>query len=185
MSEADLDPSELEKRIRLALSGPVDSMESALGEDLALRVARFRAELSSSLRSELTERVHAVRPEATVTVHASTSAWATGSFPALGDTRSVAELSSVVANCWNEATAERELIIMKDLLGHRTNLGAYVRADRVAHNPTETMERYRKLGVNELHLYHLGLFNRSSLEVARELVAASHRADGASTTYDL
>jgi hypothetical protein len=184
LSEADIDPSELATVVRQALSGPVLSMESALGEDLALRVARFRAGLSSSLRDELTERVHAVRPEATVTVHASTSPWATGSFPALGNAANVAQLSTVVANCWNEATAERELTAMKDLVGQKANLGAYVRADRVADDPAQTIERYRRLGANELHLYHLGLFNRSSLEIARELVAASHRAEDAGTTYD-
>jgi hypothetical protein len=184
LGKADLDPSELAILVRRALSGPVLSMESALGEDLALRVARFRAGLSSSLRNELTERVRAVRPEATVTVHASTSPWATGSFPALGDTANVGQLSTVVANCWNETIAEGELSAMKEQVGQKSNLGAYVRADRVADDPALTIERYRRLGVNELHLYHLGLFNRSSLEVARELVAASHRAKSAGTTYD-
>jgi hypothetical protein len=184
LSEAGLDPSELALRVRRALSGPVVSMESALGNDLVNRVADFRAELSSSLRSHLVERVLALRPDATVTVHASPSPWATGSFPALGDTANAAELTTVVANCWNEATAEHEVTKMRELLGQRANLGAYVRADRVANEPTETMERYRQLGVNELHLYHLGLFNRSSLEIARELVAGFHQAEDAGTTYD-
>jgi hypothetical protein len=184
LSAVDIDPTELATMVRLALSAPVISMESALGEDLAHRVARFRAGLSSSLRNELTERVHAVRPDATVTVHANTSPWATGSFPALGDAANVSELTTVVANCWNEATAERELTTMKELVRQKANLGAYVRADRVADDPAQTIERYRHLGVNELHLYHLGLFNRSSLEIARELVAACHRAEGAGTTYD-
>ncbi len=185
LSESDLDPADLARRIRRALSGPVASMESALGEDLAVRVANFRARLSSSLRSELTERVRAVRADATVTVHASTSPWATGSFPALGDTAHVEQLTTVVANCWSETTAERELAQMKELVGQKANLVAYVRADLVAGDPAETIERYRNLGVNELHLYHLGLFNRSSLEVARELVVASHRAEDSVTTYDL
>jgi hypothetical protein len=185
LSNADLDPSALASRVRSALSGPVVSMDTALGEDLARQLADFRSGLSSSLRSELTERVRGVRPEATVVIHASVSPWATGSFPALGETANVAELTTVVANCWNEATAERELSQMRELLGHKANLGAYVRADRVAGNPTETIERYRQLGVDELHLYHLGLFNRSSLEIARELIVACHRAEGARATYDL
>jgi hypothetical protein len=129
--------------------------------------------------------VRAVRPDATVTVHASTSPWATGSFPALGNTESVTGLTSVVANCWNETTAEDELTGMRELVRGKANLGAYVRADRVAGDPAQTIEHYRALGVNELHLYHLGLLNRSSLEVARQLVAASHRADDPATTYDL
>jgi hypothetical protein len=184
LSAADLDPSALATRVRDALSRPVASMESALGEDLAQHVATFRAGVSSTLRSQLTERVHAVRPGATVTLHASTSPWATGSFPALGDTAKVPELTTVVANCWNEATAPGELERMKRLLAKRAKLGAYVRADRVADGPLETMEHYRTLGMDELHLYHLGLFNRTSVEVARELVAACHQADVAGATYD-
>jgi hypothetical protein len=183
LGEADLDPSELANKVRQALSGPVISIESALGDELALSVATFRAGRSSLLRTELTARAHSVRPDATVSVHASSSPWATGSFPALGNTANVAELTTVVANCWNEAAADRELSRMKELLGQRTNLGAYVRADRVAGGPSETIERYGNLGVNELHLYHLGLFNRASLEVARELVSACHRAEG-DATYD-
>jgi hypothetical protein len=185
MGEVDIDPSELADIVRRALASPVLSMESALGEELAPRVARFRAGLSSTLRTELAERVRAIRPEAPVTVHASTSPWATGSFPALGESADVSGLASVVANCWNESTAERELAGMKGLVGEKAALGAYVRADRVAGNPAATIERYRQLGVSELHLYHLGLFNRSSLEVARDLVAASHQAEGPRTTYDL
>lgn len=185
LSDANLDPLDLAQRVRLALSGPVASMDSALGPDLALRLANFRAGLSSTLRTELTVRVRAVRPDATVTAHASTSPWATGSFPALGNTESVTRLTSVVANCWNETTAEDELTGMRELVRGKANLGAYVRADRVAGDPAQTIEHYRALGVNELHLYHLGLLNRSSLEVARQLVAASHRADDPATTYDL
>ncbi len=179
LREAGFDPSELAARVRRALCGPVVSVESALGEDLAFGLASFRAGLSSSLRDELTRRIRAVRPEATVAVHASPSPWATGSFPALGDTADLSEGSTVVANCWNEATAERELSQMKEALGARSNLGGYVRADRVAGDPRETVERYRRSGMDELHLYHLGLLNRSSLEVARALIAASHAADGA------
>ena len=184
LGEANLDASELASRVRRALSGPIESMESALGEDLARQVADFRAGLSSSLRSELTERARSVRPDATVTAHASASPWATGSFPALGDSANATELTTVVANCWNEALADSELTQMKELLGQGVNLGAYVRADRVGGNPTETIERYRMLGMNELHLYHLGLFNRPSLEVAREMISACHRTEGAGATYD-
>ena len=177
LRSADLDPSELAAIIRRALSQPVASMDAVLGEDLSWRLASFREGLSSSLRRELTQRVRSVRPEATVALHASSSPWATGSFPALGDAAHLAEVSTVVANCWNETTAEHELSQMKEILGTRSNLGGYVRADRVAGDPTETVERYQRLGLDELHLYHLGLFNHSSLEVAQELIVACHAAE--------
>ena len=73
---------------------------------------------------------------------------------------------------------------MGQLLSGRTRLGAFVRADRVAGPASELVERYQRLGMSELHLYHLGLFNRRSLEVARELVDVCHAARDAPPAYD-
>ncbi|HWD96245.1 MAG TPA: hypothetical protein VG246_07490 [Acidimicrobiales bacterium] len=184
LSNAGLNPLALAATVRDALSGPIASMESALGENLVQRLASFRTGVSGRLQRELTERVHAVRSDASVTIHASASPWATGSFPALGEPTDVAALTGVVANCWNQATADRELAQMKLRIGQKARLGAYIRADRVHGDPTETIERYRQLGMDELHLYHLGLFNRASLDVARELAAECHRAQDARATYN-
>jgi hypothetical protein len=179
-----LDADALADAVRTALSGPVSSLGEALGEDVAAQLAQFRAGLSSTLRHELVQSARSVRPDATVTVHASVSPWATGSFSALGDSSDVAELKAVVANCWNATTAEQELEGMGKLLGDQSTLGAFVRADRVTGSPEEFVERFRRLGMSELHLYHLGLFNRESLEVARELVSACHAAGDAPAAYD-
>lgn len=184
LDEFGLDADALADAVRVALSGPTGSLEEALGEDVATRLEQFRGGLSSTLRHELVESARSVRPDASVTVHASVSPWATGSFPALGDTKDVEELAAVVANCWSAQTAEQELDAMAHLLGGRARLGAYVRADRVSGPARDLVERYRRLGVSELHLYHLGLFNHRSLGVARDIVAACHRATDVPTTYD-
>jgi hypothetical protein len=183
LAARDVDADELAATVRRALTAPVESIEGALGEDLSSRVASYRAELSTTLRRELSERVHERGVETSVTVHASASPWATGSFSALGELDASSELETAVANCWNPATAEGELEGLARRLDGLANLGAYVRPDRVADPPGAVIERYRRLGVSELHLYHLGLFNRSSLAVAEALVAACHRSGGAAT-YD-
>ncbi|MGA7834930.1 MAG: hypothetical protein WCA31_06935 [Acidimicrobiales bacterium] len=184
LADHDIDPGELASTVRAALAGPVESIESVLGGELTARVASYRSGLSSALRRELAEQVRAARADATVSVHASASPWATGSFPALGAVNDARELESVVANCWNHATAEREIEGLAHHVGRFANLGAYVRADRVADSPAETVEHFRHLGVSELHLYHLGLLNRLSRAVAEALVAACHRAGSTPAAYD-
>lgn len=184
LDEFGMDADALADSVRAALSRPVNSLDAALGEDVAAQLGQFRSHLSSALRRGLVESARSVRPNATVTVHASVSPWATGSFPALGDATDVAQLKSVVANCWNAETAEGELEGMGRLLEGRAELGAYVRADRITGPPDELVERFHTLGMGELHLYHLGLFNRESVEVARDLIRACHSAPNAATAYD-
>lgn len=184
LQDWDVDPDELAASIRAALTGPSGSIEEALGEERAGRVGRYRASLSSTLRDELVDAARSVRADATFTVHASASVWATGSFPALGEVNGAPQLTSVVANCWNQERAEAELATMAEALAGTARLGAYVRADRVERAPEATIDRYYDLGVDELHLYHLGLFNRSSLETARLLVGATKQAHGPRATYD-
>lgn len=182
--DVDVDPDELAASIRAALAGPVTSIEGALGEERASRVASYRGSLSAALRDELVKAARSVRAEATVTVHASASPWATGSFAALGEAEGAKDLASVVVNCWDEHRAETELTAMAHALAGSTSLGAYVRPDRVADSPEAVIERYRSLKVDELHLYHLGLFTRSSLEIAHRLVGAAKQAHDPRTTYD-
>lgn len=176
LSGVEIDPDALAASVRTALSGPPASMEAALGGELATRLAAFRSALSSSLRRLIVAR--STRPDATITLHASSSPWATGSFPALGAAPAAGEISSVVVNGWNPDTAPDGLAAMRESLRGAAALGVYVRPDRVAGSPAETIGRYAELGVDELHLYHLGLLNRSSLAVAQELVAACHERNG-------
>ena len=83
LDEFGLDADALADSVRTALSGPVDSVEEALGEDTAARLAQFRTGLSSTLRHDLVESARSVRPDASVTVHASVSPWATDRSPPL------------------------------------------------------------------------------------------------------
>jgi hypothetical protein len=51
-----------------------------------------------------------------------------------------------------------------------TNLGAYLRLDHDWSHLENDLTRYAGLGVNELHLYHLGLLSQSSAETAVRMI---------------
>jgi hypothetical protein len=108
-----------------------------------------------------------VDPRATLTLHASASPWATGSFPA-SSPETLALATCAVANCWNAGSAGDEL----SELGAMTNdLGAYLRLDHQWGRVDDDLARYASLGVRELHLYHLGLMSKTSAESAARIVS--------------
>jgi hypothetical protein len=178
LQERGIDVDELSRRTRTGIDANVDSPEEALGEQLAEQVANFRANIATRLRESLVERVRALQPDATITLHAAAGRWATGSFPTVGNGASLQKVTTVVANCWDDATGEAEVRSLAELSGATTNVGAYVRldsgwsSDDVAE---ERITRYVTAGMSEVHLYHLGLLSRTGLRAAQRVVAASHK----------
>jgi len=171
LSECGVDHLELAVRVREALFTGAWSCEDALGEELAERVATFRTTVGADLRHAIVERIRSVRPDARITLHASARRWATGSFLAVSDNR-LAELTTIVANCWDPATADGELRALATLARGDTGLGAYLRMDRgwsVGAVASEKVTRYATTGASELHLYHLGLLSLEGLDHARRL----------------
>jgi hypothetical protein len=59
--------------------------------------------------------------------------------------------------------------------GEDRDLGVYLRLDRDWSTSTveARVSTLRAAGVNELHLYHLGLWPRASWEIAAEIVRAA------------
>ncbi len=175
LDERGVDHIEVARRVRGALFTGVPSCESALGEELAERVANFRVTLGADLRDALVERIRAVKPGALITLHGSGRRWATGSFPAVRDDDGLATLTTLVANCWDPSSADGELRALASLARGQSNLGAYLRMDRGWSDDAvsgEKVKRYAKAGANELHLYHLGLLSREGLERARKVTSA-------------
>ncbi|MGP8008641.1 MAG: hypothetical protein ACLPKZ_00060 [Acidimicrobiales bacterium] len=169
----DVDAEDLARSVREHVGTNAPSIEEVLGEELANRVAAYRATLSSNLRRELVERTRGLQPNAVITLHTSARRWATGSFPALGDANELAGLTSVVANCWNPSTADAELRSLSELVSTRLGVGAYLRLDRGWSNEalvTATLRRYVDYGMDELHLYHLGLLTSAGLSAARSVI---------------
>jgi hypothetical protein len=170
-----VDVADLIQRVRRGVDGEVVSVESALGEETANEVASFRALTTARLRQELTHRIHELRPGLPITVHASAQRWATGSFPAVGDAATLVDVATAVANCWNDDTAESIVEELIELIPKETDVGAYLRLDRGWSNASEVNSKITDLadlGVDELHLYHLGLLSRSGFESARQVIAA-------------
>ena len=170
--ECGLDPDEIAAKVRTGIDEDASSPEAALGNELADQVAKFRLTLGTALREAIIERVRVVQPEATITLHASARRWATGSFPALSAQPWSRSINAVVANAWESASAEDELRAMASVVDGRAKVGAYLRLDRdwSGDGNDETLRRYVRAGVTELHLYHLGLLTRVSARAAASVV---------------
>jgi hypothetical protein len=169
---------ELARRVKSGIDGNATSVRDALGDDLVGQVASFRLSLNTQLRKELVQRVLEVKPSTTITLHASANTWATGSSPALGDAGSLAGVTTTVANCWGPSSGEYELQTLHALIEDRSRLGAYLRMDQgwsSASVVEDNIGRYVRAGMNELHLYHLGMVSRVGLEVAARVMHASSK----------
>ena len=170
--ECGLDPDEIAAKVRTGIDDDASSPEGALGNELADQVAKFRLTLGTALREAIIERVRDVQPEATITLHASARRWATGAFPALSAQPWSKSIDAVVSNAWEPASAEGELRALAGVVDGRARVGAYLRFDRdwSGDGNDETLRRYVRAGVTELHLYHLGLLTKESATTAASVV---------------
>jgi hypothetical protein len=175
LTQSGIDVAELAARVRLGVDQDDASPEAALGVELADEVAKFRASSSDELRDGVIAGVRSTNPEVSITLHASARTWATGSFPSVAHAASINDVSTLVANCWDDATSEFELRSLAETSKGAT-LGGYVRVDRGWGDDDEVGERisrYVSAGMQETHLYHLGMLTSTSLRVARAVVEAS------------
>ncbi len=170
--ECGLDPDEIAAKVRTGIDDDASSPEGALGNELADQVAKFRLTLGTALREAIIERVRDVQPEATITLHASARRWATGAFPALSAQPWSKSIDAVVSNAWEPASAEDQLRALASVVDGRAKVGAYLRFDRdwSGDGNDETLRRYVRAGVTELHLYHLGLLTKESATTAASVV---------------
>jgi hypothetical protein len=174
--ELGIDVEEFVRRVRSGVDNDATSMQAALGHDLTAAVLAHRIALATQLRTLLVEKIRRTRSDAKITLHASGSGWATGSFSAYGAGDASLVVDTVAANCWNPSTSEQELASLGDLVGDACDLGAYVRLDRGWSDETEARRRldtYRDAGMTQLHLYHLGLLSAPGLETARRVARLS------------
>jgi hypothetical protein len=174
LADLGIDVDRLRHLVREGVDGTFESVEEALGEELAEPVATYRGDLAASLRREIAQGLRATPRDLAVTVHASGDRWATGAFSAPGESSTLADVDTVVANCWDGDRARHELGSLSQLLRGRCALGAYLRLDRGWQDGTidATLARYARSGMTELHLYHLGLVSQPGLDLARRLARA-------------
>jgi hypothetical protein len=167
MSNDGIDAKELARTVRQALDRSAPTIGDALGE-ISDAVATFRSSRSTNLQLEVLEAARQVNAEATITLHTSSSPWATGSFAASTE-ETLALINCAVANCWDESLAPDELARLEPMT---SSLGAYLRLDRDWARSDRILATYAGIGVRELHLYHLGLLSASSLVNAQRLTSA-------------
>jgi hypothetical protein len=170
--DVGVDVDELLRRVRAGVDGNAASMQDALGHEVVAQVLARRNRSATQLRSGLVERIRGVRSDATITLHASASGWATGSFSPFGGADASIVVDTVVANCWNPSASEHELASLHDLVEGASNVGAYLRLDHGWSDEEEVrhrLSRYRDAGMTEMHLYHLGLLSSPGIDSARRV----------------
>ena len=150
------------------------SVDEALGDDIATTLAAFRQGLVATLLRGCVARVRHAAPDARITVHGAGDTWTTGSFCAVGDPRALEDVDAVVANGWENATRMPRLVQLRELADVARALGTYLRLDHgwPADSVDLEVARFAAAGVDELHLYHLGLWPGAHWRVARAVAAA-------------
>jgi hypothetical protein len=146
----------------------VDSRTGTIGDCLggwAAKVAAIRTGIAGQLRASLAASCRSVAPGVRITVHGSSDVWATGSFatvqPAVGK-----DVDAVVASCWDPEAGGHRIGGLRALVAPGTDVGAYLRLDRgwPAGDATDRrLQEYLASGMDELHLYHLGLLDAHGL----------------------
>jgi hypothetical protein len=174
MGEVGLDADELAARVRLAVGGPALSVEEGLGADVAPTLAAFRQNLTTTLLRGCVERVRHAAPDARVTVHGAGDPWTTGSFCAVGATGALEGVDAVVAYGWENESRLLRLESLRVVAGDARALGTYLRLDQgwPRDDVGQELARLAAAGVDELHLYHLGLWPDAHWRVARDVAAA-------------
>lgn len=170
---AGLDVDDLARRVREGVLAGASSVEGALGDELAMRVGSLRAAGSAALRREVLARVRASR-ELRVTLHASGDPWTTGSFCAIDAGDDLDGVDALVASAWDPARAASEAEGLVALARGRA-VGAYFRLDRGWDDAAAfvaAVEDFAARGVDEAHLYHLGLLSERDLGLVAALCAA-------------
>jgi hypothetical protein len=186
---AGIDADRMAELVRAAVGPEGDapeSVETALGEDLAEAVAAILADTAVTIRRRVVESARATRPDLPVTLHGATDRWATGAFTAIGGPLG-SDVDSVVANCWAGGdTAVARLREMSAHVGDDIAVGGYFRPDTVRPPDGPALEDWANefvaAGLRELHLYHLGLVPRPASAVLRALVAAAQLPAATSST---
>jgi hypothetical protein len=173
---AGLDSDRLAELVRAG----VDSRTGTIGDCLggwAAEVAAIRTGIAGELRASLAASCRSVAPGVRITVHGSSDVWATGSFatvqPAVGK-----DVDAVVASCWDPEAGGHRIGGLRALVAPGTDVGAYLRLDRgwPAGDATDRrLQEYLASGMDELHLYHLGLLDAHGLATMRHVVETTRR----------
>ena len=191
---AGLDPVKLAERVRAAVSPnalpdtdtdtdtDIDTdtaTDIETGTDIDTdpmfdAVAVIRADIARQLRRRLVEEA----PGLPVAVHASADPWAAGSFATIAGGIG-APVNTLVARCWDDVdSGAASLAALRSHAPDSTAIGAYLLADHTWERPDKpvapTIRRYLVAGMNELHLYHLGLVGEAGHRLMADLIESAN-----------
>ncbi len=171
--DAGLDVPRLAELVRRGVLTGSASVELALGPDLAAAVADVRTAVAAALRNLVIERAAGVHPRPRITLHADADPWATGSFATVAPTLTE-PVDALVAHCFEAADGADALAELGALGDCRTALGGFVRPTQDWSDISTVQSRMQLLrdaGMDELHLYHLGLVGRSGFDILDKMLA--------------
>jgi hypothetical protein len=176
---AGIDVDRLTKVVRQGVDGSSGTLEETLGS-LAPALTDVRTAIAAELRTLVVGRARAVAPNTRITLHGSADPWATGSFapirPALRE-----GVDAVVASCWDVAGGAGSIRGLRQLVPADVEVGGYLRLDRDWSEDGTTDSRLREYidaGMDELHLYHLGLLGREGLRTLQKVVDRTRELAG-------
>ncbi|MHB8333502.1 MAG: alpha-galactosidase [Acidimicrobiales bacterium] len=174
-----LDAKDVAHLIQRGLHNQVGSFDEAFDAETAQAVRATRAEVGASLQRAVLDGVVATHPEVAVTIHGSLTPGATGSFPEVG-VETLARVATVVANAWDATSAPEEIAALAGATSEGTRLGAYLRLDRGWDEPViePRVAQYRRAGVDEWHLYHLGLLSEDGLVTMHRVIETARAGEG-------
>jgi hypothetical protein len=193
---AGLDPVALAAAVRAALASdappgtgtgapddaPGSAPGAALGEAEAAALAAVRADVTRELRVRVAEAAReAGGPGLRLTLHASADPWATGAFATVAGGLGTG-FDALVAPCWDPGPGgAAELRALRASAEERSGatgeprarVGGYLLADPAGWGPDAAardarLDGYLAAGLEEAHLYHLGLVGRAGLALMRD-----------------
>ena len=182
---AGLDVVRIKDLARRAVLTGSGSVEELLGSELADVVAAVRTAIVADLRSLLAARIKSADAALRVTVHGTADRWATGSFSTLAPAPGVG-VDAVVTSCFEAARGVEEIAKLQALVnsGSASQSGQPLPVIGGIVRPTEDwaddaalrdrLARMQAAGMEELHLYHLGLVGEAGLRTLHRIVAAFH-----------
>lgn len=169
-AQAGIDAEALRLLVLAGIDGGAGSIEAALGEPLATRLAQVRAALALGLRRRVIGELRRLAPERKIILHASADPWATGAFATVaGGVGAAADV--LVANGWAGPEAARAEIAALARWKESRRLAAYVLA--LPPRPCDAralradLDAFASAGVDEFHIYHAGLASRARLAAIR------------------
>lgn len=183
---AGLAPAEVANAIRRAVREGTSAGSTAevVGAETAAVLAEVRADVVRRMRTRLLFRARELAPGLRVALHASADPLASGPFSTVAGGIG-GPVDALVGTCWQPGPEGADnLRALAAVAEQDTAIGGYLLADGTWGSGAEPggidtasrVGQYVAAGMDELHLYHLGLTGRQGLRLMADILAAARSA---------